>query len=69
MILLCQEFVQLTSAEGDPMDWQSDLTDLVEHLTNTCREVDPTSTEETITRALAADAIEGEKAIRASGDA
>ncbi|VTS01353.1 DEAD/DEAH box helicase [Tuwongella immobilis] len=61
MILLIQEFLQVTPSEGDPLDWQTDLEDLVNHLTATCREVDPTSTEETITRAHAADAIEGER--------
>jgi hypothetical protein len=41
-------------------EWQADLRDLSERLTASCREVDPTSTDEAIQQAHAADVVEGE---------
>ena len=49
--------------------WKSDLKEIADRLTEICRAVDPTSTEETIKKAHAADVVEGEehaKAITAS---
>jgi hypothetical protein len=40
--------------------WQSDLRELSEQLTASCRAVDPTSTDEMIEKAHAADVVEGE---------
>ncbi|HEX3314131.1 MAG TPA: hypothetical protein VHR72_04525, partial [Gemmataceae bacterium] len=60
LILLCEEFRQLTPPGVDPRDWQSDLRDLGDRLTESCRTVDPQSTDEMIVKAHAADMVEGE---------
>jgi superfamily II DNA/RNA helicase len=59
-ILLLEEFAQLTPPGIDPVQWQADLRELGDKLTEACRQVDPTSTEETIKKAHAADVVEGE---------
>lgn len=46
MILLCEEFAQLTPPETDPLLWQARLRDIAAKLTTACREVDPQSTDE-----------------------
>ena len=63
-ILLVEEFEQLTPPGIDPAQWQAELRELVDRLTETCRAVDPTSTEETIKKAHAADVVEGEEHAR-----
>jgi hypothetical protein len=60
LILLCGEFALVNPSEGDPAAWQAELRDLAERLTASCREVDPTSTDEAIQQAHAADVVEGE---------
>lgn len=60
LILLCGEFAQLNPAEGDAAEWQGFLREIAERLTASCREVDPTSTDEVIELAHAADVVEGE---------
>ncbi|MEQ9411001.1 MAG: DEAD/DEAH box helicase [Fuerstiella sp.] len=55
MILLCGEFAQIEPPEIDPRQWRSDLAELAALLTDTCRAVDPGSTDETLT------ALEGRK--------
>jgi hypothetical protein len=60
LILLCEEFAQLTPPDLPPEEWQGFLRDLANRLTDTCRRVDPTSTEETIQRAHSADALVGQ---------
>jgi hypothetical protein len=60
LILLTDEFAQLTPPGVEPAVWQADLKDIADRLTETCRQVDPTSTEETIKKAHAADVVEGE---------
>ena len=70
LILLMEEFEQLTPTGIDPADWKAELKELTGKLTETCRAVDPTSTEETIKKAHAADVVEGEehaKAVTATG--
>jgi superfamily II DNA/RNA helicase len=62
LILLCGEFSQVCPPETTPAEWQTDLRDLSERLTASCREVDPTSTDEAIQYAHAADVVEGEAA-------
>src|SRR6185437_10575598 len=62
LILLCEEFSAVTPAGMTPEDWQAELRDLAERLTASCRAVDPTSTEEAIQHAHAADLVEGEEA-------
>jgi len=65
LILLCGEFLQLTPPDTTAEEWKTDLTDLVERLTASCREIDPTSTDEVMELAHAADVVEGEAAILA----
>jgi hypothetical protein len=60
LILLCEEFAQLTPPDVPAEEWQAFLRDLANRLTDTCRRVDPTSTEETIQRAHTADALVGQ---------
>jgi hypothetical protein len=61
LILLLEEFEQLTPPGIDPADWKAELKEITDKLTETCRAVDPTSTEETIKKAHAADVVEGEE--------
>jgi hypothetical protein len=61
MILLMEEFAQLTPPGVEPAAWQADLRDIADRLTDACRQVDPASTEETIKKAHAADVVEGEE--------
>ena len=61
LILLLEEFEQLTPPGADPDKWKSDLKELADKLTATCRAVDPSSTEDAIKKAHAADVVEGEE--------
>ncbi len=49
MILLCGEFAMLEPPGLDPVEWRRDLTELASLLTESCRAVDPNSTDEVIT--------------------
>ena len=49
MILLCGEFAQIEPPGIDPETWRSDLAELAALLTDSCRAVDPSSTDETLT--------------------
>ncbi len=60
LILLCEEFATLTPADTTAEEWKAFLDDVTSRLTETCRGVDPLSTEEMIQRAHAADVVEGE---------
>lgn len=61
LILLLEEFMQITPDGITNEQWQTDLKSLADRLTESCRVVDPTSTEETIQRAhAAADLVKGE---------
>jgi superfamily II DNA/RNA helicase len=60
LILLCGEFAQVTPPDTSPNEWQADLRDIADRLTASCRAVDPTSTDEMIEHAHAADVVEGE---------
>jgi superfamily II DNA/RNA helicase len=62
LILLCEEFSAVTPPGMSATAWQEELRDLAERLTASCRAVDPTSTEEAIQHAHAADIVEGEEA-------
>jgi hypothetical protein len=44
MILLCDEFAQLTPKDMPPQDWLTRLKSISDALTITCRAVDPQST-------------------------
>jgi superfamily II DNA/RNA helicase len=48
MILLCGEFAQIEPPEIDPAAWRSDLAELAALLTDSCRAVDPASTDDTL---------------------
>ncbi len=48
MILLCGEFAQLEPPGMDPREWRRDLAELAAMLTESCRAVDPGSTDEVI---------------------
>ena len=61
LILLTQEFEQLTPPGLTPDEWKKELTEITDKLTEICRAVDPTSTEEAIKRAHGADVVEGEE--------
>jgi hypothetical protein len=60
LILLCGEFAETCPAVASAEEWRADLRDLSDQLTAACRAVDPTSTDETIQLAHAADVVEGE---------
>ncbi len=61
LMLLTQEFEQLTPPGMTPEEWKKELTEISDKLTDICRAVDPTSTEEAIKRAHGADVVEGEE--------
>ena len=61
LILLLEEFEQLTPPGADPEQWKADLKELKDKLTGTCRAVDPSSTDSAIKKAHAADVVEGEE--------
>ncbi len=64
MILLTDEFAALTPPQMDPAEWQRDLKEIADKLTEACRQVDPTSTDNTIKNAhAAADVVAGEVAV------
>jgi len=58
LILMTEEFGQLTPAGVEPQQWQADMKAIADALTKTCEQVDPTSTEETIRKAQAAAKLE-----------
>ncbi len=60
LILMCEEFAAVCPKDLTPEEWQTWLRGLSEQLTASCRDVDPTSTEEMIAIAHAADVVEGE---------
>jgi superfamily II DNA/RNA helicase len=60
LILLCEEFAAVCPGDIIAEEWQTWLRSLSEQLTSSCREVDPTSTEEMMQYAHAADVVEGE---------
>ncbi len=57
MILLCGEFSQVTPIGMDEATWRDELRDLAEKLTETCRQIDPESTDEMLQMAQAADGL------------
>jgi len=48
MILLCNEFSQLTPPDTEPAAWRARLTGISDVLTGSCRAVDPLCTDETL---------------------
>jgi superfamily II DNA/RNA helicase len=62
LILLCCEFAQVCPADTTPEAWQADLRDVANHLTESCRAIDPASTDEMMEKAHEGDVVEGEGA-------
>jgi superfamily II DNA/RNA helicase len=60
LILLLGEFSQVTPPDMEPAAWQAELRDIADHLTASCRDIDPTSTDEAMAHAHDADVVEGE---------
>ena len=60
LILLLGEFTQVTPDGMDAAAWQAELRDIADQLTQSCRDIDPTSTDEAMARAHDADVVEGE---------
>jgi hypothetical protein len=60
LILLLGEFAEVSPSETPPDEWRRALRELADQLTASCRAVDPTSTDEMIQLAHAADVVEGE---------
>lgn len=48
MILLCQEFSQFCPVGITQEEWSSEMTDISDQLTETCRDIDPESTDKTL---------------------
>jgi superfamily II DNA/RNA helicase len=61
LILLTQEFEQLIPPGLSAEDWKKELTEISDKLTEICRAVDPTSTEQAIKRVVGADVVAGEE--------
>lgn len=57
MILLCGEFSQVTPIGMDEAEWRDELRDLAEKLTETCRQIDPESTDQMLEMSQAADVL------------
>ncbi len=66
LILLTEEFEQLTPPGVEEAVWKADLKEIADKLTEICRAVDPTSTEQAIKKAHAADVVEGEEHAKAT---
>lgn len=60
LILLCGEFAAVTPADVSPEAWRAEMRDIADQLTESCRAVDPASTDEVIEQAHASDVVEGE---------
>jgi hypothetical protein len=63
LILLLGEFAQVTPEGLDAAAWQAELRDIGDQLTASCRDIDPTSTDEAMAHAHDADVVEGEHAL------
>ncbi|WLD10262.1 DEAD/DEAH box helicase [Planctellipticum variicoloris] len=64
-VLLLGEFSQFTPPEVDPEVWRAELRDLANQLTESCRAVDPQSTEHALQHAADHDLLRGEAAASA----
>jgi superfamily II DNA/RNA helicase len=60
LILLCGEFAQVCPTETTPEVWQADMRELANQLTESCRAIDPASTDEMMEKAKEGDVVEGE---------
>ncbi len=48
LILLIGEFTQLSPPDQDPLAWRDEMREIADRLTETCRRVDPTSTDKAL---------------------
>jgi len=62
LILLLGEFAQVSPPGTEPEAWREELMDLAQRLTDSCRQVDPDSTDQLVQQAAAADVVGGETA-------
>jgi superfamily II DNA/RNA helicase len=60
LVLLLNEFAQLTPPNVDPQAWRDQLRDLAARLTEACRQVDPDSTDSALQHATDPDLIRAE---------
>jgi superfamily II DNA/RNA helicase len=60
LILLLGEFAQVTPVDSSAEAWRAEMREIADRLTESCRAVDPASTDEVIEQAHASDVIEGE---------
>jgi hypothetical protein len=60
LVLLLGEFSQLTPANVDPMSWRNELRDLAMKLTESCRKIDPNSTDSALQQASRVDIVHAE---------
>ena len=44
----CEEFIPFTPPDTDALEWQNDLRDMATQLTESCRKIDPTCTDEVL---------------------
>jgi superfamily II DNA/RNA helicase len=63
LILLCGEFAQVCPEGTTPEVWQVEMREISDRLTESCRAVDPASTDEVIQMAKAADVVVGETVV------
>jgi superfamily II DNA/RNA helicase len=66
LILLCAEFSQVCPIDTTPEAWQADMRDLANQLTESCRAIDPASTDEMMEKAHEGDVVEGEGTVPSS---
>jgi superfamily II DNA/RNA helicase len=69
LILLCGEFAMVSPPDTSVEEWQREMREIADQITASCRAIDPTSTDEMIEKAHAADVVEGEgnEPVRGSG--
>jgi hypothetical protein len=65
LVLLLGEFSQLTPPNLDPVAWRDELRDLATKLTESCRAVDPNSTDSALQHAADVDIVRGETVLPA----
>ena len=57
LILVCGEFARLKSSSVDDEEWKKDLDEIADRLTESCRKVDPTSTDKFIENVSTSDPL------------
>ncbi|QDT54736.1 ski2-like helicase [Caulifigura coniformis] len=62
MVLLCGEFAEVIPDGMDAAEWRAEMRGLADLLTNSCRSVDPESTDQILENIAAADVVVGEEA-------